>query len=270
MGKICFFCLVGAMESNNLYDILHHSTPYSLQIALQVDWIRWNFVRHSWHDYVVPAIDIYEDSSALLFLQQIKSLALSWVFTLIFVFDIHITAYFFRLFNSFWLLAFAWLFYIEIHGLWNKVLFSWKTSIYQSINLFCRALYLLFKAFVNHQKSESHLNCRLSYGTKFLAISKFFYNNKKKIISRKFIISSSIQSVELSSTSGIDNIIQEGEEIFKENTAVGLPEIPKLIDSAVRKRQGDQRKHSFIVNFINIYINIYTCMWQEWLKINMI
>ena len=54
------------------------------------------------------------------------------------------------------------------------------------------------------------------------------------------------QSLELSSLSEIDNIIQEEEEIFKKNPTVGLPEVSKLIDSAISKRQGDQRKHSFL------------------------
>ena len=53
------------------------------------------------------------------------------------------------------------------------------------------------------------------------------------------------QSLELSSLSEIDNIIQEEEEIFKKNPSVGLPEVSKLIDSAVSKRQGDRTKHSF-------------------------
>ena len=44
----------------------------------------------------------------------------------------------------------------------------------------------------------------------------------------------------------IDNIIQEGEEIFKKNPTVGLSEVSKLIDSAISKRQEDQRKHSFL------------------------
>ena len=42
------------------------------------------------------------------------------------------------------------------------------------------------------------------------------------------------------------NIIQEGAVIFKKNTTVGLPEVPKLIDSAISKRQGDQKKRSFL------------------------
>ena len=52
--------------------------------------------------------------------------------------------------------------------------------------------------------------------------------------------------MELISSSEIDNIIQEGEVIFKKNPTVGLPEISKLIDSAISKRQGDQRKQSFL------------------------
>ena len=34
--------------------------------------------------------------------------------------------------------------------------------------------------------------------------------------------------------------------IFKKNPTVGLPEVSKLIDSAISKRQGDRRKHSFL------------------------
>ena len=70
-------------------------------------------------------------------------------------------------------------------------------------------------------------------------MSKLFYNSKIKIISRKFIIISSTinQSIELSSLSEIDNIIQEGKVIFKKNLTVGLPEVSKLIDSAISKRQ---------------------------------
>ena len=33
--------------------------------------------------------------------------------------------------------------------------------------------------------------------------------------------------------------------IFKEIPTVDLPEVSSLIDSAISKRQGDQRKHSF-------------------------
>ena len=42
------------------------------------------------------------------------------------------------------------------------------------------------------------------------------------------------------------SIIQEGEVMFKKNPTAGLPELSRLIDSAIRKRQGDQRKHSFL------------------------
>ena len=34
--------------------------------------------------------------------------------------------------------------------------------------------------------------------------------------------------------------------MFKKNPTVGLPEVSKLIDSAISKRQGDLRKHSFL------------------------
>ena len=54
------------------------------------------------------------------------------------------------------------------------------------------------------------------------------------------------QSIELSALSEIDNIIQEGDVIFKKNPAVGSPEVSRLIDSAINKRQGDPRKHKFL------------------------
>ena len=54
------------------------------------------------------------------------------------------------------------------------------------------------------------------------------------------------QSIELGSSSEIGNIIQKGEVIFKKNTKLGLPEVSKLIDSAITKIQVDQRKHSFL------------------------
>ena len=54
------------------------------------------------------------------------------------------------------------------------------------------------------------------------------------------------QSLEFISLSEIDNIIQEEEEIFKRNSTVGLPEVSKLIDSAISKTQRDRRKHSFL------------------------
>ena len=54
------------------------------------------------------------------------------------------------------------------------------------------------------------------------------------------------QLTELSLSSEIDNIIQEREEIFKKNPTVGLSEVSQLIDSAIIKRQGDQRKHNSI------------------------
>ena len=54
------------------------------------------------------------------------------------------------------------------------------------------------------------------------------------------------QSIYSSSSSEIDYIIQEGEVIFKKNPTVGLPEVSKLIDSAISKRQEDRRKHSFL------------------------
>ena len=54
------------------------------------------------------------------------------------------------------------------------------------------------------------------------------------------------QSLELSSSSEVENIIQEEEAVFKKNHTVGLPDVSKLIESAISKRQRDQRKHSFL------------------------
>ena len=54
------------------------------------------------------------------------------------------------------------------------------------------------------------------------------------------------QSIQLSSSSKNDNIIQEAEKFLKQKSTVGLPEVSKLIDSVMSKRQGDQREHSFL------------------------
>ena len=54
------------------------------------------------------------------------------------------------------------------------------------------------------------------------------------------------QSIKLSSSSKIDKIIQEEEVVFKKTHIVSLPEVSKLIDKVISKRQGDQRKHSFL------------------------
>ena len=34
--------------------------------------------------------------------------------------------------------------------------------------------------------------------------------------------------------------------MFKKNPTVGLPEVSRLIDSAISKKQGNQRKHSVL------------------------
>ena len=68
------------------------------------------------------------------------------------------------------------------------------------------------------------------------------YQNSFKIHHQLF----NNQSIELSLSNEIDNIIQEGEVIYKKIPAVDLPEVSKMMDSAISKRQGDQRKHSFL------------------------
>ena len=54
------------------------------------------------------------------------------------------------------------------------------------------------------------------------------------------------QSVELSSSSEIGNIIQDREKCFTKNPTLGLPEVSKLIDPVMSKRQGHRMKHSFL------------------------
>ena len=54
------------------------------------------------------------------------------------------------------------------------------------------------------------------------------------------------QLLELNLLSEIDNIIHEEEEIFKKHPTVGLPEVSKLIDSAISNSRGDRRKHIFL------------------------
>ena len=58
------------------------------------------------------------------------------------------------------------------------------------------------------------------------------------------------QSIQFSSSSRINNILQEREVIFKKNPTVGSPEVSKMIDSAISKRRGKQRKHRFRENKI--------------------
>ena len=77
-------------------------------------------------------------------------------------------------------------------------------------------------------------------------MSTFFTTIKKNYFKKIHHQLFNNQSIELSSSSEIDNIIQEGEVIFKKNPTVGLPEVSRLINSAISKRQGDQRKHSFL------------------------
>ena len=66
-------------------------------------------------------------------------------------------------------------------------------------------------------------------------------------MSRKLIISSStINQIHLKVQVRL-KIFQKGKVIFKTNpTAVDLPEVSRLIDSAKCRRRGDKRKHSFL------------------------
>ena len=81
----------------------------------------------------------------------------------------------------------------------------------------------------------------------FFAISKFFYNNKTKISSRKFITTSSTINQTSYLHQVILTILFKREKYFPRKTALlCLPDVSKLIDSVISIRQGDQRKHMFI------------------------
>ena len=54
------------------------------------------------------------------------------------------------------------------------------------------------------------------------------------------------QCLGFSSSSEINNIIHKGEVMFKKSPIVALSDVSRLINSAIMKRQGDQRKHTFL------------------------
>ena len=67
-------------------------------------------------------------------------------------------------------------------------------------------------------------------------MSTFFTTIKKNYFKKIHHQLFNNQSIELSSSSEIDNIIQEGEIISKKNPMVGLPEVSRLINSAISMR----------------------------------
>ena len=73
-------------------------------------------------------------------------------------------------------------------------------------------------------------------------------------------------SLELSSLTEIDNVIQEEKEIFKKNPTVDLPEVSKFIDSAISKEQRDRRKNSFLERkkILHKTGNGFTISTQKW------
>ena len=79
----------------------------------------------------------------------------------------------------------------------------------------------------------------MQYQNSFTTKSKNYFG---KIHHQRF----NNQTIKLSSSSEIDNIIQKGEVIFRKNPTVGLPEVSTLTESAISERQGDQRKYSFL------------------------
>ena len=73
-----------------------------------------------------------------------------------------------------------------------------------------------------------------------MLLHQYNKNYFKKIHHQLF----NIQSIELSLSSEIDNIIQEGEVIFKKNPTAGLPEVCRLIDSAIETRRRKETQFS--------------------------
>ena len=72
-------------------------------------------------------------------------------------------------------------------------------------------------------------------------MSTFFATIKKNYFKKIHHQLFNNQSIQLSSSSEIDNIIQEGEAIFRKKPTVDLPEVTRL---TIRNREGDQRKHT--------------------------
>ena len=71
--------------------------------------------------------------------------------------------------------------------------------------------------------------------------------------------------MELSLSSDIDNILQWGEVIFETNSTVDLPEVSRLIDSGISKRQEDQMKHKFLeINILHKRENRFTMNSQKY------
>ena len=97
-----------------------------------------------------------------------------------------------------------------------------------------------------HSQQYSENNQLISPKNLFFAIKNSFTTIKKNYFEKIHDQLFNNQSLELSSSSEIDKIIQEEEATFKKNPTVGLPEASKLIDSAISKRQGNWRKNSFL------------------------
>ena len=83
----------------------------------------------------------------------------------------------------------------------------------------------------------------------FFAISKFFYNNKTKFQENS---PSALQPAVnwIKFIKWDSQCYSGGRSNFQEKPTVGLPELSKMIDSVISKRQGDQRKQSFLENKI--------------------
>ena len=78
----------------------------------------------------------------------------------------------------------------------------------------------------------------MSYQNSFIAI-------KQKSL-RENSSSALQKSIKLSSSRETDNIIQQGEVISKKNPTMRLPEVYKLIDSAIsRIKQGEPKETQF-------------------------
>ena len=122
---------------------------------------------------------------------------------------------------------------VNIHNNIQKIIF--KLIFQNTSNIFCHIKNLLQQWNKNYFKEIHH---------------QLFSNQSIELSSSSFFSIHTYTHVKFeqlhSSSSEIENIIQKAEIIFQKNPTIGLPEVSRLINSAISKRHEDQRKHSFL------------------------